>query len=268
MSEKTIELFGKPFRVDWHRDDNRLIANCDNGTCYEIVSFQSTANDDSEMLENAFPLRIEKCWLVNPDYQPTQQRRRIGSRAWTAEGDWLPPEARDLAIITIKNCKPPSRYCIRGKYGTYLDHADQLAISQLDTMETRASKRVLRILKEVFRPCGYAGFLPVLCPGEPAVMASFQNGETHFLKSVRKCQMPTEAKMYFQAVAQTELLSKTKRDSETPDYFGSLEAAAKYAGVTPRTIQNWKRRGWLVVEQIGRKIRIARAELDKCKKRT
>ena len=51
-----------------------------------------------------------------------------------------------------------------------------------------------------------------------------------------------------------------------PDYFCSLADAAKYAAVTARTIQNWKSRGWLKVDQQGRKIRIARTELDKCKR--
>ncbi len=53
-----------------------------------------------------------------------------------------------------------------------------------------------------------------------------------------------------------------------PDYFTSYADAAKYAGVTARTIQNWIRDEWLKgVEKKGRKIRIARADLDKCMKR-
>jgi hypothetical protein len=52
-----------------------------------------------------------------------------------------------------------------------------------------------------------------------------------------------------------------------PEYFVTMAAAAKYAKVSKRTIQNWKDSEWLDVEQKGRKIRIARANLDKCMKR-
>lgn len=50
-----------------------------------------------------------------------------------------------------------------------------------------------------------------------------------------------------------------------PDTFTNIQAAAKYIGVTTKTIRNWKKRGWLKVEQNGRLIRIAKTDLDKCK---
>jgi excisionase family DNA binding protein len=50
-----------------------------------------------------------------------------------------------------------------------------------------------------------------------------------------------------------------------PEFFTSIQGAADYIGVTARTILNWKSRGWLEVEQNGRKIRIAKTDLDKCK---
>ena len=53
-------------------------------------------------------------------------------------------------------------------------------------------------------------------------------------------------------------------EKSASDWFTSYAAAAKYAGVTERTIKNWKSRGWLKVEQNKRLIRIARDELDKC----
>jgi hypothetical protein len=52
-----------------------------------------------------------------------------------------------------------------------------------------------------------------------------------------------------------------------PEFFTNIKAAAAYIGVTTRTILNWKRRGWLTVEQNVKKIRIAKADLDKCKNR-
>jgi hypothetical protein len=52
-----------------------------------------------------------------------------------------------------------------------------------------------------------------------------------------------------------------------PDYFVSYADAAKYAKVNEKTVRNWKIRDWLHVEQDCRKIRIARADLDKCNKR-
>jgi hypothetical protein len=51
------------------------------------------------------------------------------------------------------------------------------------------------------------------------------------------------------------------------EYYTSLKSAAAYVGTTPRTISNWKKRGWLKAEQLGKKIRIARVDLDKCKSR-
>jgi excisionase family DNA binding protein len=52
-----------------------------------------------------------------------------------------------------------------------------------------------------------------------------------------------------------------------PEWFTSYALAADYAGVTLRTIGNWIRRGMLPVERNGRKICIARTNLDKCRKR-
>jgi hypothetical protein len=52
-----------------------------------------------------------------------------------------------------------------------------------------------------------------------------------------------------------------------PEFFTSIKAAADYIGVTARTILNWKKRGWLKVEQNVKKIRIAKTDLDKCKNR-
>jgi excisionase family DNA binding protein len=57
---------------------------------------------------------------------------------------------------------------------------------------------------------------------------------------------------------------KVEASKSAPDYFTSTKAAADYAGITERTIFNWKNRGWLKVEQVGKKIRIAKSELDKC----
>ncbi|HTV75487.1 MAG TPA: helix-turn-helix domain-containing protein [Candidatus Baltobacteraceae bacterium] len=52
-----------------------------------------------------------------------------------------------------------------------------------------------------------------------------------------------------------------------PEFFTSIKAAAAYIGVTPRTILNWKKSEWLKVEQKGKKIRIAKVDLEKCKSR-
>jgi hypothetical protein len=57
---------------------------------------------------------------------------------------------------------------------------------------------------------------------------------------------------------------KAQVANSTPDYFTSIKDAAAYAGKTERTILNWKSRRWLKVEQDGKKIRIAKTELDKC----
>lgn len=52
---------------------------------------------------------------------------------------------------------------------------------------------------------------------------------------------------------------------DPPAFFTDIESAAQYLGVSERTILNWKKREWLRVEQDGKKIRIAKADLDKCK---
>jgi excisionase family DNA binding protein len=55
---------------------------------------------------------------------------------------------------------------------------------------------------------------------------------------------------------------------DTGPVWFTVTSAAKYAGVTKRTIRNWIRDEWLKgVEKQGRKIRIARTELDKCRNR-
>lgn len=56
-------------------------------------------------------------------------------------------------------------------------------------------------------------------------------------------------------------------EKSAPEIFFSIEAAANYIGVSKRTILNWKKREWLKVEQNGKKIRIARIDLEKCKQR-
>jgi excisionase family DNA binding protein len=52
-----------------------------------------------------------------------------------------------------------------------------------------------------------------------------------------------------------------------PECFLSYKDAAEYIGVSERTIKNWKKRSWLKVEKIGKKVRIAKTDLDKCKTR-
>jgi excisionase family DNA binding protein len=52
-----------------------------------------------------------------------------------------------------------------------------------------------------------------------------------------------------------------------PEFFTSIKAAAEYAQISERTIKNWKRDGWLKVEQVGKKIRIAKKDLEKCIKK-
>ena len=57
---------------------------------------------------------------------------------------------------------------------------------------------------------------------------------------------------------------KVEAAKSVPDYFTNIKDAAAYAGKSERTILNWKKREWLKVEQDGKKIRIAKTELDKC----
>lgn len=66
---------------------------------------------------------------------------------------------------------------------------------------------------------------------------------------------------------ETKVINVVELPKSAPDYFTSIEAAAKYIGVSNRTILNWKKREWLKVEQNGKKIRIAKTDLEKCKNR-
>jgi excisionase family DNA binding protein len=59
----------------------------------------------------------------------------------------------------------------------------------------------------------------------------------------------------------------TVQEENCPEWFTNCASAAKYAKVSEKTIRNWVKRDWLSVEKVGRKIRIARVELDKCIKR-
>ena len=65
----------------------------------------------------------------------------------------------------------------------------------------------------------------------------------------------------------TDVKKAVESDNAVPEFFFSIESAAKYIGVSGRTVLNWKKREWLKVEQNGKKIRIARTDLDKCKNR-
>jgi excisionase family DNA binding protein len=57
------------------------------------------------------------------------------------------------------------------------------------------------------------------------------------------------------------------RRHSPPEFFHTFQSAADYAGVDRKTIYNWKRSEWLPVHQDGRKVRIARADWDKCRKK-
>lgn len=70
-----------------------------------------------------------------------------------------------------------------------------------------------------------------------------------------------------EVVKQIESTLLSKGTDTRTEYFTSKESAAEYAGVTRRTISNWLQREWLTAENVGRKIRIKKADLDKCRDR-
>jgi hypothetical protein len=68
------------------------------------------------------------------------------------------------------------------------------------------------------------------------------------------------------------LNTKSIAEEKCPEWFTDYASAAEYAKVSEKTIRNWTNkldgnRQWLPVEKVGRKIRIARTDLDKCIKR-
>jgi tartrate dehydratase beta subunit/fumarate hydratase class I family protein len=107
----TINLLGKDFDIHWASDGNRHFANRENKVCYELVSFRCTANHDSEVLQSELPKRIEKCWLVNPDYQRDECSELREWHDYGYEGDKLPPIAETPRRLYVP---PQACHCRTG----------------------------------------------------------------------------------------------------------------------------------------------------------
>lgn len=114
--------------------------------------------------------------------------------------------------------------------------------------------------------------------GETAKMCAVTNGDLDALAGIgsHKKRRPLPPAEGFRPVLLTDYQVSSQRSGDgqhaksyeaAPDYFTNTESAAEYAGVTKRTVLNWKKRGWLKVEQNGKKIRIAKTDVDKCKSR-
>ena len=98
------------------------------------------------------------------------------------------------------------------------------------------------------------GSYKVLVQGEPITMIETKIPSAKAFRPVLLCTFRS-------------IVEEPARDGSLPDCFTSYEDAAAYVGMTDRTLKNWKKRGWLNVEQHGRLIRIARTDLDKCRKK-
>jgi excisionase family DNA binding protein len=246
-----IELFSQPFPVDWQSTDRRLIANFETQKCYELISFDGFA-PVGDKLRKGLPVKIEKCWLPNRDYQRNVIREleewrdagRVVEEPPEIQGFYYPPRARGFRLLHA--------------------HDPQL--------QWKAGLALEVIAPTLFNPKTGGMFIS----GEFIFHGTFADGTGMFFKEAAECPVPDEAKAQWQLESSLMEISRQVQTikakmsgslSIQPEWFTGYTSAAKYAKVSERTIRNWVSREWLRVEKSGRKVRIARADLDKCVKK-
>jgi hypothetical protein len=248
----TISLHGEDFEVIWMSPDHRQFDSSQQHL--ELISFKCLADKDSAVLAESLPKAIDKCWIRNEVWQPGPIELERAVEKWQDEhrnddqplDDLpLPLESEVLLPAELQGLPMEPETSETAIASMIQKHAKELNPEDVSanfchSFSVREACRL--ILEEQLGPI--RGFTyQRSSPGIIALRATFENGSILFFKDLREREMQT---------------------TPLPDYFTSFEGAAQYAGVSSRTIKNWKNRNWLKVEQEGRKIRIARSELDKC----
>jgi hypothetical protein len=171
-----IDLFGTPFSVFWHSEDQRRF--CNQETCYELVSFEGFQEHDQELLRVGLPFRVERCWVANPQYQHNVIRerlewQRIGQKCPAlVAGYYYPPQASGLRLID----------------------PNDVQVSRSATKNLQATLLVQQIVKACCRTMVSGPASSLLSePGIPTFMSIFSTGTICFFRAVEKCPMPSEA---------------------------------------------------------------------------
>jgi hypothetical protein len=254
-----VSLHGTDFEVIRTSPDHRQIASREK--CYELVSFRCHEQQDSETLSTSIPQAIDKCWIRNDLWQPDEHELRAVESLRDEHDDQPLPLESELPIPAESKGLPiepeASERTIFSRIQTPKELKPQdVSANFCHSFSVRESCR--QILEEELGTVRDDGFFCYrrTSPGVMAFRATFATGRILFFKNLREREMPV---ISFPA---TPLPA-----TPLPHYFTSLKDAAKYAAVDVRTIKNWKKDGYLKVEQTGRKIRIASTELDKCKRK-
>jgi hypothetical protein len=225
MKDKTVDLLGRPFAVDWQSPDRRQIATHESGTCYELVSFRCLKSQDDDVLRKALPAKIEKCWIVNPHYErdapselaawraaepPAIIPRGPAPRASTK----LPSEAE---VVDPDHPDAPARYRPPEARGLPVEPDETL--KKMEDLPKRLHVQMLvdKIVKLVFQggrddpnPLALSRFRP----GRAAYKATFENGEILYLRDAVKRDVPDSALEKWEREAQAKAITQTKAQVE------------------------------------------------------
>ena len=279
LNESPVELFGKSSSPWWSSRDRRLIAA--GRKCYRLVSFACAQERDQETLAKCRLVQIERVFVPNPGYRRFELRE---IRDWQG--------AVDAAFAG-----PFREYFLGERSQPRLpdfEHASRKVPPQKEGYYVPPGCWILPLVspQEAGAVIGDAFGVPPdpASPGVVLYRCKFSSGAVLYLRHVEPCDVPGDALAEFAAWRQEAEREIARRLWEKdplgaaragvplppapatapapapapPEYFASLEAAAKYARKTTRTIRNWIQRGWLNAERDDRKIRIARADVDKC----
>jgi excisionase family DNA binding protein len=199
--------------------------------------------------------------------------RRREILGWTADGHLQLSHA--LLEVEFVDIKPEGKIRRIASYKNQLLHTsiDGQWICPQDLPHMRRDDNYRAIESAMAAFCSYP---PNVQHCIVAVVWSGDNAWRPHVSFLTRCeempiaQSPQSPKTVPGRADDTEVQDDIRPGTQTdiPDWFTSRKEAAEYAGVTERTIRNWIRDAWLNgVEKKGRKIRISRAELDKCRKR-
>lgn len=115
MKTKTIELLGSKISVVMRSKDGRDIID-EAGECFGLFPLPLLVNETKNKLRRSMPVKIEKCWVVNPNYKRdgmieleqwnlsrenhySNVHYEIPPAGISPSGEYLPPEASGLPMV-------------------------------------------------------------------------------------------------------------------------------------------------------------------------
>ncbi|PWU10696.1 MAG: hypothetical protein C5B50_24935 [Verrucomicrobia bacterium] len=303
LHETPIEILDKSYPPPWWASaDFRQIA-VGPKKCYRLLSFPSRERSDNRTLAKGGLVQIQKRFLANPEYQRSEWREALEWQAafedrfndgrplhdylWgfrkdplldsfrysrrnipplKTHGTYLPPDAWFLELVSPDHAKAT----IRDAFGKSADPANPgIAVYRVSF-----SNDAVIHLREL-EPCEAPGSLLAEWAawqkkhGEPdkkaEIAMNFVNLGLSPVDALRLVQGGPSLSSTASPQCPPPPAPPPPKPESPPEYFTSRDEAAKYAGITTRTLRNWIACDWLKAEQNGRKFRVARSDLDKCK---